>query len=128
VRIGDVIAPVACGELSPGGGLAAADADNVGAADAPPVPHAGLPSFMNRELMHAPIQEQDRLAGTGHVLRCANLATRREVGGPAAAADQLEVALRHELGFASGADGAARRRLLIASPVPASKRPALSLS
>ena len=50
-------------------------------------------------------------------------------GGPAGGgADLLRVALSHELGCASGADGAARRRLPIASSVPASKRTALVVS
>jgi hypothetical protein len=42
--------------------------------------------------------------------------------------DQREVLLWHELGCASGADGAARRRLPLALFVPASKRTALVLS
>jgi hypothetical protein len=53
----------------------------------------------------------------------ANLETRRVVGDPAAVADRLGVPLWHELGYGAGADGPFRRRLPIASLVPASKRP-----
>jgi len=53
----------------------------------------------------------------------ANLETRRVVGDPAAADDRLGGALWNELGCGVDADGAARRRLPIASPVPAQQAP-----
>jgi hypothetical protein len=59
-----------------------------------------------------------------------NLETRRVAGDRAAVADRLAVPLWHELGCGAGAsaDGPFRTRLPIASLVPASKRPALSLA
>jgi hypothetical protein len=61
-------------------------------------------------------------------LAFANLGTRGVVRPSSRCGDRRRVLLWHELGCASGADGAVRRRLPIVSFVPASKRTALVVS
>jgi hypothetical protein len=61
-------------------------------------------------------------------LLVANLGTRRVVTAPAVIANRPEFRFGMNSGAAPGGGGAARRRLPIASLMPASKRPALSLS
>jgi hypothetical protein len=58
----------------------------------------------------------------------ANLATRRVVDGPAVVSTSAEFCFRMNSGTPLGVDRAARTRLPLSSVVPASKRPALSLS
>jgi hypothetical protein len=72
--------------------------------------------------------KQGRAGSARAAPRFANLATRRSRRPSSRCVDQRGALLWHELGCASAADGAARRRLPIASFVPASKRTALVLS
>jgi len=58
----------------------------------------------------------------------ANLGTRRVVDRPAVVSTSAEFCSRVNSGTPLGVDRAARRSLPIAAVVPASKRPALSLS
>jgi len=77
---------------------------------------------------HARTRKHVSAGRTATYLLVANLETRRVVSAPAVIADRLEFCFGVNSGTASGADGAARRRLPIASLVPASNRAALLLS